>query len=521
MKQAPATVDDGGASLRKARAAEYKQAIEELSWLAGHEYDLVCKGVRERFDVHASTVKAAVQRERSTRRAKNERAKAAGVQGPTLDDFVAYMPTHVYIFLPTMEPWVGASVDALFPPVPVDGSDGEYQPASRWLDKNRSVAQITWLPGEPALVKDVVITDRGSTRKPGYTTLNRYQPPLIVPVRGDVSPWLNHLDKILPDDANHILGCFAHCVQRPAVKINHALVLGGSPGIGKDTLLEPLVSAVGPGNFADIAPNELMGQWTEFARSVAMRINEVHDLGDTDRFKFYERTKRYCVAPPSTLKVNEKHLRQYYVPNVCFPIMTTNHKTDGLYLPADDRRHYVAWSKLTSADFPAGYWDKLHSWYDNGGSEIVAEYLHTLDLKSLGFDPKAPPRKTEAFWEIVGASAVPEDAEMQDALARLDSPAAVTLDTLAGAEGLSGFSGFSGFSGLSGLSSFTHWLRDRSNRRKIPHRLESCGYTAVRNHAAKDGLWVVNGKRQMVYARDELNPQERQLEAQKLAITEV
>jgi len=32
-------------------------------------------------------------------------------------------------------------------------------------------------------------------------------------------------------------------------------------------------------------------------------------------------------------------------------IITTNHKTDGIYLPADDRRHMVAWSNLTKDDF--------------------------------------------------------------------------------------------------------------------------------------------------------------------------
>jgi hypothetical protein len=31
--------------------------------------------------------------------------------------------------------------------------------------------------------------------------------------------------------------------------------------------------------------------------------------------------------------------------------------------------------------------------------------------------------------------------------------------------------------------------------------MEECGYVAVRNEAAKDGLWKVDGKRQAIYAR--------------------
>jgi hypothetical protein len=40
-------------------------------------------------------------------------------------------------------------------------------------------------------------------------------------------------------------------------------------------------------------------------------------------------------------------------------IITTNHKTDGIYLPADDRRHFVAWSTLVKEAFAPDYWLKF------------------------------------------------------------------------------------------------------------------------------------------------------------------
>jgi len=43
------------------------------------------------------------------------------------------------------------------------------------------------------------------------------------------------------------------------------------------------------------------------------------------------------------------------------------------------------------------------------------------------------------------------------------------------------------------------WLRDRKNRRNIPRRLESIGYEPVRNADRDDGLWLVNGQRQVIY----------------------
>ena len=80
----------------------------------------------------------------------------------------------------------------------------------------------------------------------------------------------------------------------------------------------------------------------------------------------------------------------------------------------------------TSAD---DYWIGLYRWYAHGGHEIVAHHLADHDL--TGFDPKAPPTQTEAFWEIVDAGHAPENAELLTVLEeRLKWPAAVTIDMI-------------------------------------------------------------------------------------------
>jgi hypothetical protein len=56
---------------------------------------------------------------------------------------------------------------------------------------------------------------------------------------------------------------------------------------------------------------------------------------------------------------------------------------------------------------------------------------------------------------------------------------------------------------------FAEWLRDRKNNRILPHRLEKCGYVAVRNDTEGSGRWKIGGKRQTVYARFELSNAER------------
>jgi len=82
----------------------------------------------------------------------------------------------------------------------------------------------------------------------------------------------------------------------------------------------------------------MLGRFNGFLKSVILRVNEARDLGEIDRFAFYDHMKAVTAAPPDVLRVDEKNLREYSVPNVCGVIITTNHKTDGIHLPADDRR---------------------------------------------------------------------------------------------------------------------------------------------------------------------------------------
>jgi hypothetical protein len=277
-------------------------------------------------------------------------------------------------------------------------------------------------------------------------------------------------------------------VQRPGEKINHALVLGGAQGIGKDTLLEPAKHAVGPWNFAEVSPAHLLGRFNGFIKSVILRISEARDLGDVDRYAFYDHLKVYTAAPPDVLRCDEKNIREHAVLNVTGVVITTNHKTDGIYLPADDRRHFVAWSTATKADFDTDYFRGLYDWFANGGNSHVAAFLASLDLTS--FDAKAPPPRTTAFYDIIDANRAPEDAELADAIDALGNPPALTVAMIC----------------TRATDSFAEWLQDRRNSRQIPHRLEAAGYVRVRNPAdARDGQWRVHGRRQTIYARRELS----------------
>jgi Bifunctional DNA primase/polymerase, N-terminal/Family of unknown function (DUF5906) len=430
--------------------------------------------------------------------------RARVTDGVSLGDFVAYMQSHDYVFMPAGDFWPAARVDARLPPVKlfdaadlpiIDSKKGlqKQVSASAWLAKHAPVEQLTRAPGEPQLIRHRLVSAGGWADHANATVLNLYRPPRARP--GDATkaaPWLDHGRRIYPDDIDQIVLRLAHRVQRPHEKINHGIVLGGPQGIGKDTFLEPVKHAVGPWNFIEVSPQQMLGRFNGFLKCVVLRVSEAKDMGEVDRFKFYDHIKTYLASPPDVLRVDEKNLREHNVFNVCFAIMTTNHKTDGIYLPADDRRHYALWSNSKKEDFDQAYWNKLWGWYEREGFGHVAAYLASLDLS--GFDPKAPPPKTEAFWAIVDASRPPEDAELADILDTIGSPDATTILRIADA---------------APDAELAAWIRDRKNRRIIPHRLEKVGYVPVRNDYADDGLWKVYGKRQAIYAKIALSPSER------------
>jgi hypothetical protein len=187
----------------------------------------------------------------------------------TLQDFVAYMPMHNYVCLPTREFWPAASVNSRIAPV----TDGKKSvTAGAWLDANAPVEQATWAPGKPMLVYDKVISDGGWIDQPKFTVLNLYRPPTIEPKPGNVDLWVNHIRRVYGEvAADHMITCFAHRVQRPWEKINHALVLGGLQGIGKDTILEPVKRAIGPWNFTEVGPKQMLGRFNGFTKSVILR----------------------------------------------------------------------------------------------------------------------------------------------------------------------------------------------------------------------------------------------------------
>lgn len=404
------------------------------------------------------------------------------------EDFWGYSPAHTYLFLPTREMWPGSSVSARVFPVR-DGEDESgnavFVPASLWIDRNRSTDQMTWFPGKDLIIEDQVFCAGVLVAQPGARVINTYREP--APPAGDAAkadPWVKLVRHLYPEHWAALVQRLAHRVQHPDIKVNHAVVLGGGPGIGKDSLLEPVKTGVGPWNFAEASPAEVMGRFNAFLKSVILRVSEARDLGDVDRYAFYEHIKTMTASPPDVLMVDEKHLRAYPIPNVTFIVYTTN-RPRGLYLPADDRRHFVLWSPASKESITAEKWTSYYHWLnEEGGRGHVTAFLSQASILDgthpdfpVAFNPKAAPEQTDAFWTMVDGSRGEEDDRITDALeilskkdqdGKLVRPVVISLADLKAAN-------------VPGLA---EWLSDPANSKAIPHKLEDAGYVPLINRNA-------------------------------------
>jgi hypothetical protein len=445
-----------------------------------------------------------------------------------LDDFYALAPANRCIYRPTRDIWSNEAVDNRLPPQPLLDANGnpvrvngkvKMIPASKSLAQHRSVERMTWAPGEPEIIEGKLLVDDGWIEKPGARTYNTYLPPTIE--LGDASQaqrWRELWFKLYPpNEAEHSIAWLAHRCQHPEVKVNHGLVHIGRPGIGKDSATAPVRYAIGPWNFRDVALNDLVSKYNDFLCSVITRVNEARDVGDVnhgrvDRYGLHDHMKALMASPPETHQINRKYVPLYTSLSRTGFLITSNHD-DALYLPEEDRRNAVSRSECTSSDFASDYFDKLHHWYHHEhGINHIAALLHQYDLSN--FNPKLAPPKTAAFWRIVSTDRGPEHNELADAIdavaielghkrdanGNIEPPDALTLAMLAV------------------KATSAEWLTDRKKSRSIPHRLQRCGYVLSPNPDAEQsgGYWIINGKRQAIYAREKLSPEQRLAAARAL-----
>jgi hypothetical protein len=259
--------------------------------------------------------------------------------------------------------------------------------------RGRMLQGITYAPGRAVLCEHV-----------GQVFGNKWRNARPDCVGGDPGPWLAHVERLISDPAErqHLLDAMAYKVQHPGVKINHALLIGGVPGSGKDSMIAPLLYAIGGANETNttrVEAAELQQVWGYFLENEVIIFNELRQSEAIDRRALENRLKPILAAPPELLTVQRKGQHPISVVNQSLVIGMTNYR-DAIAIPSEDRRWWVTWTdapRMREEDSAA-----LWGYFKAGGLRAGAAYLRQRDVSK--FNPAATPPWTDAKSIMVGSA---------------------------------------------------------------------------------------------------------------------
>lgn len=311
--------------------------------------------------------------------------------------FAYVVPDDAYFDLAQKQEYSRAAFNAAFRHVRchsmhlnADGKAKRIEAATSY-DENRvamggrMLAGITYAPGRNVLCEHI-----------GQVFGNKWRDARPMASGGDPGPWLEHVQRLIPDDAErrHFLDALAFKVQNPGIKINHALLIGGAQGAGKDSMIAPLLYAIGgenKTNCTSVETTELTQPWGYFLENEVIIFNELRQTEAIDRRALENRLKPILAAPPELLTVQRKGAHPVQVLNQALVLAMTNFR-DAIAIPTEDRRWFVLWTdapRMAEADAAA-----LWRYFRAGGLQAGAAYLRQRDVSA--FNPGATPPWTEA-----------------------------------------------------------------------------------------------------------------------------
>jgi len=208
--------------------------------------------------------------------------------------------------------------------------------------------------------------------------INVYKPINVKMTKGDMSPFLNFLDTMLPDkrDQRILLSYAAALVQNPGLKAMWCPVIQGVEGCGKSFFADLISRVVGEKYTHRAKSSELesnfSGHW--FAR-LLMLVEDVSLKKSKleDALKPLITARRYAFEPKGC---------DIFMGDFPINFIITANNVDIIKKEEETRRYsFLMCAQQTRADrikagFTNGYFSALANWRDNGGEEFFAYFLH-------------------------------------------------------------------------------------------------------------------------------------------------
>jgi hypothetical protein len=297
------------------------------------------------------------------------------------------------------------------------GKNGPKAHESFLLEETAIIVDtVTWLPGAGRLLKE------GNTNK-----LNLYVEPTMETTEGDVTPWLLHMAYLIPDEEQreHLLNWMAFTMQRPGIKINHQILMAGTPRIGKDTAFCPIVEYFGSQNVSHPQAEQMHNAHNEFLNG--KKLIMVEEIMNYEKRTYENQLKPLCAAPPKFLHINPKGMRQYEIHNVVSIVFFSNEPDAISIRTKGDTRYFCLWCGMARKD--EQYYIDFWKWLYEGGNEAVAGWLLRRDVTSFRHGGGAP--ETEYRREIGAMSLSGMEVAIHEAIAAHIEPFDNDLVTVA------------------------------------------------------------------------------------------
>ncbi len=274
------------------------------------------------------------------------------------------------------------------------------------------VDHIRFLPSRP--YGEIVTDDLGRSG------INMYRPAIIGRTPGDVTPFLAHMQALLPDpnDQKIILDYLAHNIKFPGFKIPWAFVIQSTEGAGKNVIKRVISHCIGASYVYYPNAKELTNSGSQFN---AWMRNKLFILAD--EIKVDDRRDLIEVLKPmiseTRIEVQSKGVDQGLEDNYANWGFFTNYK-DAVPVSKNGRRYAIFFSPLQRAEdlisrgMDSRYFTALYDWLDNGGAAAVAEFFMTYPIERGEIPMRAP--QTTSWQEAVVVSRTPLERVIYEAL---------------------------------------------------------------------------------------------------------
>lgn len=275
------------------------------------------------------------------------------------------------------------------------------------------VDHVRFLPGEAPFA---VIKDRM-----GRKGLNTYIPIQYDAKEGDVSLFLKHVEKILPDanDRKILMDYMAHNIKYPGYKIAWAPLVQSTEGVGKTVFFEVMQHALGEMYVYRPKAQELVNSGSKFNAWMRGKLCIL-----VDEIKIDERRELIEILKPmiSDLKVEvqAKGVDQEMEDNPANWIFFSNYK-DAIPVNKNGRRYAIFFSAIQSrndllaAGMDKNYFDVLWKWLrDEGGLQAITYYLLNYPIERGAIWATAP--ETSSHDEAIRISRSPMQVAVEEAI---------------------------------------------------------------------------------------------------------